>query len=101
MTNSQIGLIAIAVLIPIVGFILTLTNARKGESRAEQRWRKRHGLLFWVIIPFIAGVVSTAAMLEMIPSIFTIIGVAILGLTTFLSWSLQTRHDEKSSAAAE
>ncbi len=76
---------------------MTLTNARKGDSRAEQRWRKRHGLLYWVVVPFVAGVVSTAAMMEMIPSIFTIVGVAILGLTTFLSWSIQTRHDEKSS----
>lgn len=101
MTNSQTGLLAIAVLIPALGFIMTLTHARKAETRTEQRWRKRHGLLFWVLIPFIAGAVSAAAILEMIPPIFTIIGVAILGLATFLSWSFQTRHDEKMSSAGQ
>lgn len=96
MTTSQLGLIAIAFLIPVLGFILTLTHARKGEGRSEQRWRKRHGLFFWVLIPFVAGIASVMAVLEMLPAIFTIVGVAILGLTTFLSWSVQTRHDEES-----
>jgi len=94
-TTSQFGLFGIVLLIPVAGFVLTILYARKGDTRLEQRWRKRHGLLFWCAAPAIAGAVTIGATVEAIPPIFSIVGVAILGLTTFLSWSLQTRHEER------
>ena len=95
MTISHIGLIVVALLIPVAGFVLMIMHARKGDTRAEHRWRKRHGLLFWVLLPGLAGVVTAAGVLELLPQIFAIVGVALLGTTTFISWSLQTRHDER------
>jgi hypothetical protein len=92
---SQIGLFVIALLIPIVGFIMTITHARKGESRQEQRWRKSHGLIFWVFLPFLAGLFTLLGMLESLPKLFGIIGIIILGLSTFLSWSIQKKREER------
>lgn len=94
MSISQIGLFVIALLIPITGFIMTITHARKGESRQEQRWRKSHGLLFWVFLPFVAGVLTLFGMIGLLPKVFTILGIIILALSTFRSWSIQKKREE-------
>lgn len=95
LTLSQIGLMVIVALIPIAGFVMTISHARKGETRREQRRRKSHGLLFWVMLPTMAGVLTVAGYTGTLPSIFGLIGVISLAGTTFLSWSIQQRHEER------
>lgn len=91
---SQIGLIVITALIPLVGFAMTIIQSRKGTSRREQRWRKRHGLLFWVLLPTIFGMMTLLGYLRILPDLYGLIGVIALGGTTFLSWSINERHEE-------
>lgn len=95
MSASKIGLLVIAILIPMVGFIMTIGHAKKGETRQEQRWRKSHGLLFWSLAPGVAGLITVLGFLEILPNIFTLLGIIILGFSTFLSWSLQRKHEEE------
>lgn len=92
---SELGLLAIAVLIPVIGFIMTIMHARKGVSIAEQRWRKKHGLMFWVLIPTIAGMMTLFGHLDVLPRLFSLIGIMLLGASTLLSWSMQQRHEEE------
>ena len=93
---STIGLIVIALLIPVVGFVMTISHAKKGDTRQEQRWRKSHGLLFWVLIPGLAGLLTLLSMADILPQIFSLIAILGLGLTTFLSWSMQKKREENS-----
>jgi|GEM_PF-2056861 len=88
-------LLAIAALIPVVGFVMTLSHARKGNLRREQRWRKNHGILFWVFLPGIAGMLTVLGTIELLPRVFAVIGIIMLSLTTFASWWLQRRHEER------
>ncbi len=96
MSGFELLLLVIAGLIPALGFIMTLSHARKGESRREQRWRKSHGLIFWTLIPSIAGIVTVLGSIDLLPSLGGIIGIIILAGSTFLSWWIQRRHEEKS-----
>lgn len=91
---SKLGLLVIALLIPIAGFIMTLSYARKGESRAEQRWRKRHGLRFWVLVPGAAGTMTLLGALHVLPDLFGLLGIIVLGGATLLSWQIQQKHRE-------
>jgi uncharacterized membrane protein len=91
---STIGLIVIALLIPVVGFVMTISHAKKGDTSREQRWRKSHGLLFWVLIPALIGIVIMLSAAEVLPQLFALIGIVTLGLTTFLSWSIQKKREE-------
>ncbi|MBS1912037.1 MAG: hypothetical protein JST22_08635 [Bacteroidetes bacterium] len=91
---SRLGLLVIALLIPIVGFVMTLSYARKGESRAEQRWRKRHGLLFWALLPGVAGTMTLLGAVHILPDIFGLIGIIVLGGATLFSWQVQQKRRE-------
>jgi peptidoglycan/LPS O-acetylase OafA/YrhL len=86
-------LAAFALLIPVVGFIMMLSHAKAGDSRQEQRWRKGHGLLFWVLLPGIAGLMLLAGFAEILPRIFSILGIIILALGATLSYTIQKRHE--------
>lgn len=86
-------LAAITLLIPIVGFVMTLSHARAGETRSEQRWRKRHGLLFWVLLPGAAGAMVLMGFAEILPKIFSIIGIVLLALGATLSHTMTRRHE--------
>jgi uncharacterized membrane protein len=92
---STIGLLVIIILIPVIGFVMTLSHAKKGETRQEQRWRKSHGLLFWVLIPGIDGALILLSITGILPQIMALVGILSLGLTTFLSWSIQKKREEK------
>ena len=87
-------LAAIALLIPIVGFIMTISHARAGDTRGEQRWRKSHGLLFWVLLPGISGGLLLLGFVELLPRLFTIIGIILLAIGAGLSFLLQKRHEQ-------
>ena len=96
-TMSTMALAVIALLIPVVGFIMTISHARAGETRQEQRWRKSHGVLFWVFLPGAAGLLMLMGFAGMLPNIFTLIGIIVLSLGASLSYVIQKRHE----AAAE
>jgi hypothetical protein len=93
-------LLVIAGLIPVAGFILTITHARGGQTRADQRWRKKHGLLFWVLIPGIAGLAMMLGFIEVWPRIASVLGILGLASTTSLSFYLQKRHEERTQGSA-
>ena len=90
---STMVLAAIALLIPIVGFIMMLSHARAGETRQEQRWRKSHGLLYWVLGPGIGGVLMLMGFSEILPKIFSVVGIIVLAMSATLSFVLQRRHE--------
>lgn len=91
---STIGLAVLAILMPVVGFIMTILYARKGDSRMEQRFRKRHGMLYWVLIPMVTSTVTLLGATRILPRVFAAIGIIILAGTTLLSRSqLQKRGD--------
>jgi hypothetical protein len=92
---STYVLAAIALLIPVVGFIMTLSHARAGDSRHEQRWRKSHGLAFWVLIPGVAGVILLMGFSAMLPRQFTIVGILLLALGAGLSFVMKKRHEDR------
>jgi hypothetical protein len=93
-STFHLVLLGIAGLIPVVGFIMTISHARKGETRREQRWRKSHGLLFWTLLPGLAGAMTILGTIGMMPKVFSMIGIVILGISTFASWSIQQKHVE-------
>jgi len=86
-------LAATALLIPIVGFIMMLSHARAGETRQEQRWRKGHGLVWWVLLPGIAGGLLLLGYAGMLPSLFSVIGILLLSGSATMSYVLQRRHE--------
>ena len=88
-------LLGIAAVLPVVGFILMLGFARKGETLSERRWRKRHGLLFWVLIPALLGAGIVLGILEFLPDLSTKLSVLLLGVTTATGIALPRRHEEK------
>ncbi|MBX7215776.1 MAG: hypothetical protein K1X90_02325 [Candidatus Kapabacteria bacterium] len=88
-------LLCIAAVLPVLGFILMLGFARKGETLPERRWRKRHGLLFWVLIPALLGAGIVLGILEFLPDLSTKLSVLLLGVTTATGMALQRRHEEK------
>lgn len=94
-SGFEIVLLAIAGLIPVIGYIMTLSHARKGDSRREQRWRKSHGVLYWVFLPGMAGILTVFGTIDVLPRMFGIVGIIMLSLTTFLSWWLQRRYEEQ------
>jgi len=94
-STFHLVLLGIAILIPVIGFIMTISHARKGFSRREQRWRKSHGLLYWTILPGIAGLMTVLGTIEIAPKIFRLVGILALGLSTFMSWSIQQKHVEE------
>lgn len=96
-TMSTMMLAAIALLIPVVGFVLMLSHAKAGETRQEQRWRKSHGLIFWVLLPGMAGVLLLMGFAGMLPKIFSIVGIIILALGATFSYSIQKRHEASRS----
>lgn len=69
--------------------------ARKGTTLTERRWRKRHGLLFWVLIPAILGITIVLGILTYLPDIVIKISVLLLGISTATGMALQQRHEEK------
>ena len=94
-STFHLVLLGIAGLIPVVGFIMTITHARKGFSRREQRWRKSHGLIFWALLPGIAGAMTILGTIGLMPRVFSMIGILMLGISTFASWSIQQKHVEQ------
>jgi hypothetical protein len=92
---STMFLAAIALLIPVIGFIMTISHARAGDTRQEQRWRKGHGLLFWVLIPGIAGVMLLLGFIEMLPRIYSVIGIIVLAIGAAASFALQKKHERE------
>ncbi|MEO5930494.1 MAG: hypothetical protein ABIR47_11225 [Candidatus Kapaibacterium sp.] len=94
MALSQIFLVAIVFLIPVIGFIMTISHARKGFSRQEQRWRKRHGLLFWVLIPSLSGLITILGHIGVLPNVFGLIGIIMLSTAVLLSRQIQQNHKE-------
>ena len=94
-STFHLVLLGIAGLIPVVGFIMTITHARKGFSRREQRWRKSHGLIFWALLPGIAGAMTILGTIGLMPRGFSMIGILMLGISTFASWSIQQKHVEQ------
>lgn len=94
-STFHLVLLGIAGLIPVVGFIMTISHARKGFSRREQRWRKSHGLIFWTLLPGIAGTMTLLGTIALLPKVFSMIGILILGISTFASWSIQQKHVEQ------
>jgi hypothetical protein len=93
--SLDLALIAIALLIPVTGFIMMISHARKASSRTEQRWRKSHGLLFWVLIPGVAGLLTVMGMIRILPRTFSMLGIGLLGLSTLLSWNIQKKREER------
>jgi hypothetical protein len=93
--SLDLVLIAIALLIPVTGFIMMISHARKAPSRNEQRWRKGHGLLFWVLIPGVAGLLTVLGMIKILPRSFSMMGIGMLALSTFLSWNIQKKREER------
>jgi Kef-type K+ transport system membrane component KefB len=91
---SNLFLVAIVFLMPVAGFILTIGHARKAVTRREQRWRKSHGLLFWVLLPGLAGMLTLLGMFHILPQSFALIGIVLLAGSTFLSWSLQNKRSD-------
>ena len=91
---SLIVLLALALVIPIVGFAMAISHARKGDTAREQRWRKRHGLVFWSLIPGIAGFITVLGVAQVLPSIFSLAGIVVLALSTSLSMYLQKKQEE-------
>jgi DMSO/TMAO reductase YedYZ heme-binding membrane subunit len=96
-TLSMMFLAAIALLIPIIGFIMMLSHAKAGETRQEQRWRKSHGLVYWVLLPGIAGILLLLGYAGMLPDLFSIVGVIILSLSAMLSYLMQKRHESQTA----
>lgn len=94
-SGFELLLLVIACLIPLIGFIMTLSHARKGNSRREQRWRKSHGLIFWALIPGLTGLLTVLGTIEILPRITGMIGIILLAGSTFLSWWVQRRHNER------
>lgn len=92
-SGFEFVLLAIAGLIPVIGFIMTISHARKADTYDDQRWRKSHGLIFWVLLPGIAGLMTVLGTIEAIPRLFGVVGIIMLSLTTFLSWWLQRRRE--------
>lgn len=92
-TLSTMLLAALALLIPIVGFIMMISHARAGETRQEQRWRKSHGLLFWVMLPGFAGALLLLGNAGLLPGIFSVLGIIILALSATMSYTIQKRHE--------
>lgn len=82
-------------MLPFIGFILMLGFARQGTTLAERRWRKRHGLLFWVLIPAILGTAIVLGILEFLPDLSIKISVLLLGINTVTGMALQRRHEDK------
>ncbi|MCC7438754.1 MAG: GlsB/YeaQ/YmgE family stress response membrane protein [Armatimonadetes bacterium] len=95
MSILTIILCCIAVLLPFVGLALMLGFARKGTTLPERRWRKRHGLLFWVLIPAVLGAVILLGIVRFLPDLSIKISVLLLGATTATGMALQRRHEEK------
>lgn len=94
MTASQYFLLGIVLLIPVVGFISTISHARKADSAREQRWRKSHGLLYWTILPAIFGILTFLSATGIAPKIFGLFAIVLFAGTTFLSWVQQRKREE-------
>lgn len=88
MDVSKLSMIVIAAAIPAIGFIMTIRHARGADSLSDARWRKRHGMLFWVAIPAVAGGLTVLGLLEMAPSIASIVGVVLLLASATISMVL-------------
>jgi hypothetical protein len=93
--SLDLVLIALAFLIPVTGFIMMISHARKADTRQEQRWRKSHGLLFWVFIPGVAGLLTVLGMTRTLPRMYSFIGIGLLAGATFMSWSIQKKREER------
>ena len=90
---STIGLAVIALLIPVVGFIVMLSHARAGDTRQEQRWRKSHGLVYWVVLPAISGAMMLGGFSGVLPNLYTVIGLIVLSASATISYA-QTKRRE-------
>ena len=90
---STIVLAVIALLIPVIGFIMTLSHARAGETRHEQRWRKSHGVLYWVLIPALSGALMLGGYSGIMPRIYSVIGLIILSASATLSYVMQKKRE--------
>ena len=55
---------------------MMISHARKGTTRNEQRWRKSHGLLFWVLLPGVAGLLTVLGMIKVLPRSFSMLSRA-------------------------
>ncbi len=92
---SELGLLVIAILIPVIGFVMTISHARKGDTRTEQRWRKRHGLLFWVLMPGFAGSLTLLGYVGVLPRLASLFGILLLSGSTYASWWMQQNRKEQ------
>ena len=93
MDTLKIFLLLIVVLIPIVGFIMTINHARAGLTARDQRWRKSHGVLFWVVLPGFLGALIVFGMIGIRPRIFSLVGTILLAVSTSLSLMIQKKRD--------
>lgn len=91
---STMVLAGIALLIPVIGFVMTISHARAGDTRYEQRWRKSHGLMFWVLIPAMSGGLMLLGAMGLGPKIFSMVGLILLSLSATISYMLQKRHEK-------
>ena len=92
---STIVLAVIALLIPVLGFVMTLSHARAGDSRREQRWRKSHGLVYWVMIPAVAGAMLLGGFSGLMPKIYSVLALIVLSLSATVSFALQKRRERE------
>ncbi len=95
MSNLELVLMAVAFLIPVTGFILMLNHARDADSLEESRWRKSHGIVYWVLIPGIIGFVIILSLIGVLPRLFALLGIIALALSTTLSMSLQKKREKE------
>lgn len=94
MTLSQIVLVGIVILIPVIGFASTISYARKADTAREQRWRKGHGVLYWVVFPTAFGLITLMSAVELLPKVFSLIAILLLAGSTFLSWTQARKREE-------
>lgn len=89
-------LVAIVAMIPILGFIMTISHARKADSIREQRWRKSHGVLYWTLLPGLFGMIILLSIADVLPRLFSFVGILLLGVTTSISFLMQRRREGES-----
>jgi hypothetical protein len=87
-------LVTIVAMIPIIGFIMTISHARKADTIREQRWRKGHGVLYWTLLPGLFGAIILLSVVDVLPRLFSFVGILLLGVTTSISFLMQRKREE-------
>lgn len=88
-------LLTIVFLLPVIGFISMLDYARKGQTLPQRRQRKRHGLLYWVLLPLLAAVPLGLSILHYLPDLVAPVTVLALASIAFLGSNRQRRIEEE------